>query len=80
MTLLILFRYGIRFMKNKPCKYEVFFILLLTQEPNCDIIAKAETTYNCYGDADAAAEAPPRLTSRQTSPICVVRWGEYYPS
>jgi hypothetical protein len=33
----------------------------------------------CCGDADAAAEAPPRLTSRQTSPESVVRWAHTIP-
>ncbi|SRR5258708_16470953 len=34
---------------------------LLTSVRKCGIIATAETRYDCCGDADAAAEAPPRL-------------------
>ena len=43
------------------------------------MIAAAWTMYDCCGDADAAAEAPPRLTSRQTSPNRVVRWAHTIP-
>lgn len=48
------------------CFYEEIFMNILTQEKKYGIIAMAETMYDCCGDADAAAEAPPRLTSRQT--------------
>jgi hypothetical protein len=41
---------------------EIFFILILTQYAICGMIA-ATWTMTCCGDADAAAEAPPRLTS-----------------
>ena len=37
---------------------------MLTEAAKCGMIVEAWTTdYDCCGDADAAAEAPPRLTS-----------------
>ena len=41
---------------------EEMFIRMLTQDAICGMIAMAWTMM-CCGDADAAAEAPPRLTS-----------------
>ncbi len=39
-------------------------VCMLTEEAKCGMIAVAWTMdYDCCGDADAAAEAPPRLTS-----------------
>jgi len=39
-------------------------ICMLTEAAKCGMIAEAWTMdYDCCGDADAAAEAPPRLTS-----------------
>ena len=61
--------------------YEEFFICLLTRVKTCDKMTKAQTLFDCCGDADAAAEAPPRLTFRHTSPgsMCSqMSAGEYY--
>ena len=52
---------------------------LLTRKRKYGIIATAETTYDCCGDADAAAEAPPRLTSRHTGQHRLVRSANTIP-
>ena len=52
---------------------------MLTPKENCGIIAEADLLYDCCGDADAAAEAPPRLTSRQPHQYCVIRWTNTIP-
>jgi hypothetical protein len=41
--------------------YEYFFTNLLTEKGSCGMIVMA-WIIPCCGDADAAAEAPPRLT------------------
>jgi hypothetical protein len=49
---------------------------MLTEAAKYGMIAEAWTMdYDCCGDADAAAEAPPRLTS----PNLISSGGEYNP-
>jgi len=57
-------------------KNENFFINMLTPDTICGMIATA-WTITCCGDADAAAEAPPRLTSSLM--LLCGRVSEYYP-
>lgn len=49
---------------RKHFVYEYFFTYLLTEKGSCDMIVRA-WIIPCCGDADAAAEAPPRLTFSQ---------------
>ena len=62
-------------MRDIGQRNEKIFISLLTEEANCGMIAAVCTVTAYSGDADAAAEAPPRLTSSPNlARSYVVRW------
>jgi hypothetical protein len=57
--------------------YEYFFTYLLTEKGSCDMIVRA-WIIPCCGDADAAAEAPPRLTFSLSLAYSSAQASDYY--
>ncbi len=57
--------------------HEYFFTYLLTEKGSCDMIVRA-WIIPCCGDADAAAEAPPRLTFSLSLAYPSAQASDYY--